>query len=151
MDDKSSVCAIIVTYNVGKNLLKCFNSIYNQVNEVVIIDNGSNVETISVLNELEKIPNTNKVFYNKENLRIAAALNQGVKYAIENGYEWVVTLDHDSIATSDMIEKMLATCESMSDDYKETIGMLCPRIYDINACRYLTNDRMISMVMITHG
>lgn len=42
----SKICAIIVTYNTGNNLYDCFNAIKNQVQEVIIVDNGSNCETI---------------------------------------------------------------------------------------------------------
>ena len=103
---ESNICAIIVTFNIGKGLFKCFESIKHQVDEVVIVDNNSNAETIQVLNEFEKLSDVN-IIYNKENRGIAAALNQGVKYAIENNYDWVITLDHDSEATENMIKKML--------------------------------------------
>lgn len=48
MHDISNICAIIVTYNIGKDLYKCFNSIVNQVDKVVIVDNGSSKETIMI-------------------------------------------------------------------------------------------------------
>ena len=50
--EQNSVCGIIVTYNIGNNLYKCFNSIEGQVEKLVIVDNGSNKETIDVLKEI---------------------------------------------------------------------------------------------------
>jgi len=133
---KSSVCAIIVTYNIGKNLLKCFNSIENQVDEVVIVDNGSNNETSNVLKDLEKNPDV-KVIYNKDNLGIATAQNIGVKYALSKCYKFVLTLDHDSEATPNMVQKLLSTYNNLTNQNIK-VAIVGANIYDKNAKRYLT-------------
>ena len=36
-----------------------------------------------------------EIILNKENLGIATALNIGVRKALENGYEWILTMDQD--------------------------------------------------------
>lgn len=139
MDERyhKTVCAIIISYNIGKDIYKCLNSIENQVNEVVIIDNASNSSTQNVLNNIEN--NTNvKVIYNGSNCGIAKALNQGVMYALSKGYKFVLTLDHDSIASSDMIFQMLSLYESFSEQYN--IGIVAPMVYDINKKAYITNQ-----------
>ena len=125
MIDTSSICAIIVTYNIGKDIHRCFNSIKNQVNEIVIVDNGSSNETINELQNLEKINNV-KIVYNSQNKGIAYALNQGVQYAISKSYEWVLTLDHDSEATSDMIDNMLKAYKSLPEDIKSKVMIVTP-------------------------
>ena len=102
----NSICCVIVTYNIGEKFYHCFNSIVNQVESVVIVDNGSDEETIKVLKKIEEFYNV-KIFYNSDNLGIASALNTGVKYAINNNYEWVLTMDNDSEATHNMISLML--------------------------------------------
>lgn len=151
MYNKSDVCAVIVSYNIGTDLLKCFNSIYNQVNEVVIVDNGSNMETISVLNGLEQLPNV-KIFYNKENRGIAVALNQGVRYAINKGYDWVLTLDHDSKATPEMIERMLGAYNNLNDSEKNDTFIIVPRHVEerfhknINTYNQLKNNFVITEI-----
>lgn len=108
--NNTSVCCIIVTYNIGERFYRCFNSVYNQVNEVIIVDNASDEVTINVLKDLE-LKDRVKIVYNKENYGIAKALNIGVKYAIENKFEWVLTLDNDSKVTIDMVDSMLKTYE----------------------------------------
>ncbi|NLP47093.1 MAG: glycosyltransferase, partial [Epulopiscium sp.] len=45
---KKLICAIIVTYNCDKNFYSCFASVYNAVSKVVIVDNGSREETLSI-------------------------------------------------------------------------------------------------------
>ena len=103
---RSAVCAVIVTYNIGFEIHTCVNSIRNQVSEVVIVDNGSGPETRL---ELEKLSNRSlaTVFLNAQNKGIGCALNQGVRYGLERGYRWFLTLDHDSEATPGMVAKLL--------------------------------------------
>ena len=105
-DYRSAVCAVIVTYNTGFEIHACVNSIRNQVSEVVIVDNGSDPETRL---ELEKLSNRSlaTVFLNPQNKGIGCALNQGVRYGLERGYRWFLTLDDDSEATPGMVAKLL--------------------------------------------
>lgn len=108
----NSVCCVIVTYNIGERFYNCFNAIYNQVEKVIIVDNGSTEETLKVLKELES-NTTATIIYNSENLGIAAALNKGVKFAEKNNYKWILTMDNDSISTEFMVEGMLNTYNSI--------------------------------------
>ena len=114
--EQNSVCGIIVTYNIGNNLYKCFNSIEGQVEKLVIVDNGSNKETIDVLKEIEKNNNHVEVIYNENNLGIGKALNQGVEVAIKNNFQWVLTMDNDSEATTSMVEIMINTYNKAIND-----------------------------------
>lgn len=119
----NSVCCVIVTYNIGNQFYNCFNSIVNQVEKIVIVDNGSDKETLDVLKKLENNKQTT-IIYNNDNLGIAAALNKGVKYAIKNDYDWILTMDNDSEATPNMIKSMLKWYENY--DNKELIGSIFP-------------------------
>lgn len=120
------VCCIIVTYNIGKDFYKCLNSIYDQVEKIVIVDNGSDEETIEVLNDIEKENNDILVIYNRENLGIATALNQGIKYAIENNYQWILTMDNDSESTNNMVQVMMKVYESLELKEKENVVSIFP-------------------------
>lgn len=102
----NKVCCVIVTYNIGEKFYNCYNSIKEQVNKVVIVDNGSNEETVRVLKKIESSSNS-KIIYNDKNLGIAKALNQGVEYSKKFDYDWILTLDNDSEATKDMVASML--------------------------------------------
>jgi len=129
---RNSVCSVIVTYKIGRDFSKCFKSIQNQVEEVIVVDNGGDKETIFVLNTFEKTYDNLKVFYNGENLGIAAALNIGVEYAIEKGYTWILTLDHDSEAIPHMVEKLLITYETLSNKGVGEIGIMAANSVDKN-------------------
>ena len=74
------VAAIIVSYNPDSNLFDSINLLLNQVEKVIIVDNGSKekyVKYIKSINE-DKI----EIILNKENLGVATALNIGVRKAL---------------------------------------------------------------------
>lgn len=122
---KELVCCVIVTYNIGNDFYNCYNAIKNQVDYVIIVDNGSNTDTLKVLKEIENNEYT-KVIYNNENLGIATALNRGVKHAIENDFKWIITLDNDSIATDSMVSNMLKEYNNLTENIKKDVVSLFP-------------------------
>lgn len=127
-----SVCAVIVTYNAGRDLLKCFDSIRGQVDKVVIVDNGSDQETIKALNGLENEDNV-IILYNNDNLGIAAALNTGARYALDKQYDWIIFLDQDSRATAGMVRSMLDEYNKLIKLHQSIrVGVLAPEPCDIN-------------------
>lgn len=73
------VCAIVVTYNIGKEYIENFNSLYNQVDKIIIVDNGSDEKTIKVIQELQNIHTNVELIFNGENIEIGAAQNKGIK------------------------------------------------------------------------
>lgn len=119
MEKKDIVC-IIITYNIGNKIFKCYNSIKSQVDKIIIIDNGSSKDTIDSLVEIEKDYFT-QVIYNNKNLGIAEALNIGVRVAQSYGYKWILTMDNDSEATEGMIDSMICTYNSISIKEKKDI------------------------------
>ena len=119
----NSVSAVIITYNVENDFKNRINKLKGKVNEIIVVDNGSKAETISMLKELEK---EITIIYLEKNKGIAYALNKGIKYSIEKGYDWILTLDHDSIVTDDMIKNMLKCYEGFDQELKEKVAMLVP-------------------------
>jgi len=90
-----SAVALVVAYNPGSGFRdRCLETL-RQFGSVVIIDNGSEQaigRDVSLLAATSGI----HVISNKVNMGLGFALNQGIRYAIEQGYDWVCTLDHDS-------------------------------------------------------
>jgi len=137
---QNGVCAIIVTYNIGRRIVGCFNSVKEQVEEVVIIDNGSGNETLMALNDIEKNNSNVRIFYNGQNVGIAAAFNIGVRYAIEKKYKYVLLLDHDSEATAGMIDKLLEGYKVLGEKGIGDIAIVAANAFDKNAQRYITQQ-----------
>lgn len=122
------VAAIIVSYNPDSNLFDSINLLLNQVEKVIIVDNGSKekyVKYIKSINE-DKI----EIILNKENLGIATALNIGVRKALKNGYEWILTMDQDSKASPDMVKKMFNVYNSINREERKDILSIFPNFVD---------------------
>lgn len=122
------VAAIIVSYNPDSNLFDSINLLLNQVEKVIIVDNGSKekyVKYIKSINE-DKI----EIILNKENLGVATALNIGVRKALENGYEWILTMDQDSKASPDMVKKMFNVYNSINREERKDILSIFPNFLD---------------------
>ena len=88
----------------------------------MLVENGSS--DITYLKELEdeKI----ELIVNEENMGIAYALNQVMQFAHDNGYEWALTLDQDSVVPPDLIEKYMKLTSI------DKVGMICCKIVDRN-------------------
>lgn len=99
-------------------------AIYSQVDRLYLFDNGSNdIENLEYfLRDFLDV----KLIQSNENVGVAKALNILVMKAIEDGYEWIVTLDQDSVAPSNLIS------EYQKYVGIEEIGMLCCKIIDRN-------------------
>ena len=97
------VFAGIVTFNPDIQVLKNnIDSIVNQVQVVVIFDNGSrNVFQIKKL-----ISNYKDCICigSRTNKGIAYALNKLCEWGLEHSYNWVITLDQDSVSPCDLID-----------------------------------------------
>lgn len=133
---KDKVCACIITYNIDEKIIEVVNSIINQVEYVVIVDNASREKTIKILNDINKNERINVIF-NKTNNGIAKALNQGVELAKMNKMDWVITLDHDSICNEGMIEEMLKVNDLYSDN--DRIAILAPQVFEMNKKDFISN------------
>lgn len=100
--EKIKVLAGIVLYNPDvERLRENIQAIKPQVDAVLLIENGS-----KSLDYREQLKDFSDVLYikNSGSMGIAYALNQILGYAYSHGYEWVITLDQDSVVTPGMIE-----------------------------------------------
>lgn len=119
-----SVCAVIVTFHPAKEILNNVAAILDQVDEVVIVDNGSGIKERALLSQLAR-HNKVSIEFLQENFGIAAALNIGIKQAKARGHQWAITFDQDSQATVGMIAAMFQAYETYPD--KEKVASLSPR------------------------
>ena len=97
-----NIIAGIVLYNPDTHRLKeNIEAIMSQVDGIVIIDNGSAESSYN--NIIETFDNIICI-RNEKNMGIAYALNQICGYAYTHGFDWVLTLDQDSVATPGMVD-----------------------------------------------
>lgn len=119
-----NVAAIIITYNTENKFSENVISLKKQVGEVIVVDNGSNEETLSMLRELKDYITLIEL---NENKGIAYALNRGIEHALKRNYEWVLTLDHDSTVSNSMISNMLSVYNSIDENERDNIVMITPK------------------------
>lgn len=120
------IYAGIVTYNPDiKQLQININAIAGQVPVVVIVDNGS--QNIDAIRECVKEIRNIELICFKLNKGIAAALNRLMQYGAENGFEWMLSLDQDSVCPEGYCKKALSLLEVLPD-----IGIVGPVIHDRN-------------------
>lgn len=125
------VAAIIISYNPDNNLLDSINLLINQVEKIIIVDNGSESEKKKNINLIKDINNEKiKIIFNQENLGIATALNIGVKDALKQGYNWILTMDQDSKVSSNMIEEMFEVYSTIDESERKDILSIFPNFVD---------------------
>jgi rhamnosyltransferase len=97
------ICAVVVTYQPDFNLLR-ENLLASraQVDYLVVVDNGSNAETLERINDFAHDIDC-EVLQLGENLGVAAAQNRGIARARNDGCNFVVLLDQDSNPAPDMV------------------------------------------------
>lgn len=96
------ICAGIVTYQPDlERLRENIAAIHPQVDGLVIVDNGS--ADLAGIRALCGEFGAVAVIANPENQGIAKALNQIFGWAEEQGADWVLTLDQDSVADAQLI------------------------------------------------
>lgn len=139
------ILATITTYNPDiKLLVKNIDSIINQVDHVIIYENASKnrAEVIELCNEKNI-----EIILNDENQGVAGPLHDGVDYADINGYDYILTLDQDSISGDGMVDDLVSLLESDAN-----IAMVGPTLInpDIGISREDEKDSYVNMV-ITSG
>lgn len=133
----------IVLYNPDlSRLSENINAVIYQVDQLVLVDNGSMDQ--SHLPELAKIEKV-VIVKNDDNRGIAGALNQILKFAEEHRYEWVLTLDQDSVVSKDII----GTYNQFVN--KDSLGMLTCNIIDRNFILCVEEDDGEIEMCITSG
>jgi rhamnosyltransferase len=121
------VCAVLVTYHPCAHMLENISKVLAQVQGLAVVDNGSDVEEVAALRLASRTAGFHLI-ENEENLGVADALNQGVRWAKRKGYPWVVLFDQDSKITDGFISQMRAVWLSHPD--RERVVSLHPKYVD---------------------
>lgn len=120
---KLNICAVLTSYNPDSNFEDRVIKIYKQVAGLVIIDNNSNPLVIKLLDEISEKYGIH-IILNTDNLGVATALNQGIRWAKMNNYCWVILFDQDSLVSEDMVN-ILCDCYKTFQG-REQIGIMGP-------------------------
>ena len=119
------VSVTIVTYNSGRFIKRCLDSVLAQRypnKEVIVIDNASSDGTVDIL---EQFDSRCQIVYNDENAGFAAAQNQAIRLA---GGDWVLTLNPDVLLLPNFIQALVD-----AGNFDPTIGTVCGKLLTMSS------------------
>lgn len=116
----NNTCSVIVTYNPEASIVDNIRKIASFSYKVVVVDNAS-YNISSLLNTLKNEINNICIIENHSNLGIAKALNIGIKYALQFAPNWIFTFDQDSLPSDDFLSAYNIALSSLSVD---KVGLL---------------------------
>ena len=122
MLNKSKIFSVIVSYNPTKDELGVnLNELLKQIDFLVICNNSKD----DLIFDHPRI----KVLNFGDNLGIAKAQNIGMKWAYENGAEYVLQMDQDSLPDPEMVSLLYESYLALVDN-KFNVGLIGPMTYD---------------------
>lgn len=118
--------AVLSTFNPGLAAERAVTSVVNQVEGVIVVDDGTGPAADEVLNRLAATGAL--VYRHHENRGIAAALNTAMRLARERGAESVITLDQDSVVPSGFVQALHAAKDAAIADGVR-VGAVVPEYF----------------------
>ena len=121
----SKVSVTVVTYNSGRFIRRCLESVLTQSYanlEIVVVDNASTDGTTDILEQFE---DRCHIVYNQENIGFAAAQNQAIR--LSSG-EWVLTLNPDVLLLADFVDALVA-----ATGVDKQIGTVCGKLLTLKS------------------
>jgi len=111
--NQENICAVIITYQPDTEFINRLKNILRQFTRAVIVDNSSHDKSLSILRSLSEA--NVHVIFNEKNFGIAKALNQGICWAKENSYKFVITFDQDSNIKEGMFKGICEVWNSLDN------------------------------------
>ncbi|MFV0982666.1 glycosyltransferase [Latilactobacillus sakei] len=100
--------SIIVTYNPDITILnESINIVTQQVSCIRIVDNGS--KNITEIEGLVTRYTNVEIINLKQNYGIATAQNKGFQTFQDDEYDWILTLDQDTILPEDYVNRLISS------------------------------------------
>ncbi len=128
LPEEKTICAVVTAYNPDPEFALRLFIVSKQVGKIIIIDNHSEVPHDKTLKD---ISNKIDLIYNIHNLGVGTALNQGVRFAINYNYKWVLLLDQDTLISENFINEICGCYQMITNN--ENIGIIGPYYGSKNA------------------
>ena len=118
------VSVILVNYNGAQDTIECVQSLsaitYPNY-EVIVVDNASTDDSTAVLQAAE-LPNT-VLLCSSENLGFSGGNNVGIRYALEQGTDYILLLNNDTVVAKNFLEPMLEAARQYNNHAAITCKM----------------------------
>lgn len=123
MSKKGRVAAVVLNWNDADLLPNSVGSLLAQTEtcDIIVVDNDSKDNSKEVINSFG-----NKVtpLWNTRNMGFAGGVNTGIRYAIEQGYEYIALLNNDATADKNWIKELHAACSTNDSIGAATSAMI---------------------------
>jgi GT2 family glycosyltransferase len=124
LENNTSVFTIILNWNQFQMTLECLESLrlsdYPN-NTILLVDNGSkDGSCVEIPVHFPEVI----MLCQPENLGFCEGNNVGIRYAIQQGADYILLLNNDTVIASDMIRKLVDACEADSAN-----GMAGPTMF----------------------
>jgi len=142
------VAAVVVTYYPSTEALeRLLQATRPQVEAVVIVDNTPSQAGSAI--DAQPYDDSVVVIRNRRNAGLAAAQNQGIRWAAAGGFTHVFMLDQDSVPEHGCVERLYAAaCDLVSRGF--AVGAVGPRVLDRRTGRAYSFKRF-TFAGIKHG
>lgn len=115
----SKIAAIVVTYNRIELLKQCIEALQKQTQacDILIVNNASTDNTEKVVTELaQQVPNL-KYRNTGANIGGAGGFNYGMKWAVQDGYDYIWIMDDDCLPKEDALKKLVEADKILKGNY----------------------------------
>ena len=139
-------CAVIVTHNTGSRVKETLQGAMQGVDFCIVVDNASTDQTRQIIRDFITEHGAHRLEMIEHPVNnLARAQNTGIKRAREQGYEWVLLLDHDSTPEADMVVELKAAYSQHPE--RERLAMLVPNLADKFSCRRARYARLWAHIL----
>jgi rhamnosyltransferase len=123
------IAGVVILYYPSESVMQNIQTYLSEVELLYVFDNspGVNKKLMDNLCRLEKVTYLTE----GKNVGIGAALNIAVRKALQQGYNYLLTMDQDSSAYQDMISTMFVHLKE-----NERIGLITPFHQHVNAPKH---------------
>ncbi len=126
MKNEPAIAIIVLNWNGFQDTCECLNALnktnYNNY-KIVLVDNGSEENEGARLKEL--FPHVHLIS-NKTNRGFAGGNNDGIRWALNNGFEYIVNLNNDCIVEKSWLKKLWEGIKSVNADFGSSRIMYYP-------------------------
>lgn len=145
----AKVSAVIVNWNLAHETVACVDSLLAaglKPARIYLVDNGSADDSFAVLQA--RFSATIRLIRSSENLGFSGGNNLGIRAALNDGAEWVLLANNDTVVAEDFLTQLMAVAINMP-----SMGLLGPLIlyYDEPARIWALGDRAVAGTLITRG
>jgi len=125
------IAATVILYHPGPEVIANIQSYASLMGKIYVMDNTE--AGAAAREQLQAMPLV-QYFHDGENEGLSKRLNQACQAAMADGYEWLLTMDQDSIFTGKNLEVYFKCCETFPEkDNVALFGVVGARVDDVSA------------------